>query len=402
MQVRQVRFHNREEICRMMRRLGVDGHGAEIMLDKAYTLTYIMENLTPRQAQILKQEALGAGAEAALPRNVFYTESDGRCKALLFGTPSQIRYVSGKLKLQPFGLREVGQELEKILSGTDRLLPAKLQMTDAALSLDHPIIMGVLNVTPDSFYAGGRYSDSESAVQYGLKLADEGADIIDIGGESSRPGAQPVTLKEELKRVLPVIQKLVKHCPTPISIDTSKAAVAREALTAGARFVNDISALRSDPRMCSVVKEYGAAVCLMHMQGEPQNMQKNPSYDDVVVDILDFLRERVNFAVNSGIDKGHIVIDPGIGFGKTVEHNVKILRYISEFTTLGVPVLVGASRKSMFGHLFGWPPEERLEGSLAVAAWCIEHEVSILRVHDVKETRKVVDTVAQFRLMKND
>jgi dihydropteroate synthase len=356
-----------------------------------------MENLTPRQAQILKQEALGAGADAALPRDVFYMESDGRCKALLFGTPSQIKYVSGKLKMQPFGLREVGQELEKMLSGTDHQLPAKLQMTGTALSLDHPIIMGILNVTPDSFYDGGRYSDSESAVQYGLKLAEEGADIIDIGGESSRPGAQPVAPEEELKRVIPVIQKLVKHCPTPVSIDTRKAVVAKEALTAGAKFVNDISALRSDPGMCSVVKDYGAAVCLMHMQGEPQNMQKNPSYDDIIVDILDFLRERINFAVNSGIDKGHIVIDPGIGFGKTAEHNVKILRHISELTTLGVPVLIGASRKSMFGHLFGWPPEERLEGSLAVAAWCIEQGVSILRVHDVKETRKVVDTVAQFQ-----
>lgn len=385
-----------------MMHLGVDSHGTEIMLDKAYTLTYVVENLTPRQAQILKQEALGAGADAALPRDVFYMESNGHCKALLFGTPSQIRYASGKLKLQPFGLQEVGQELEKMLSGTDHQLPAKLQMTDTAISLDRPIIMGVLNVTPDSFYDGGRYSDSESAVEHGLKLAEEGADIIDVGGESSRPGAQPVAPKEELKRVLPVIQKLVRNCPTPISIDTYKAAVAKEALTAGAKFVNDISALRSDPEMCSVVKDYGAAVCLMHMQGEPQNMQKNPRYDDVVVDILDFLRERIHFAVNSGIDKGHIVIDPGIGFGKTPEHNVKILRHISEFTTLGVHVLVGASRKSMFGHLFGWPPEERLEGSLAVAAWCIEQGVSILRVHDVKETRKVVDTVAQFQLVKDD
>ena len=247
--------------------------------------------------------------------------------------------------------------------------------------------MGVLNVTPDSFSDGGRYLDVDQAVEHAGRMAAAGADIIDVGGESSRPGAEPVSADEELRRVMPVIERLGS---LTVSIDTTKAIVAERALSSGARIVNDISALRFDERMVDVVRDAGAGLVLMHMKGTPQTMQQEAQYAQVVTDVLGFLRARVAFAIARGIAREQIAVDPGIGFGKTVEHNLRLLAHLDEFRLLGCPVLVGASRKSFIGKVLGREADDRLSGSVAVAAWAVTHGAKIVRVHDVAETADVV------------
>jgi dihydropteroate synthase len=258
------------------------------------------------------------------------------------------------------------------------------------------LIMGILNATPDSFSDGGKFQTLELAVARGLQMVEEGADIIDIGGESTRPGAAPVQPLEEIARTVPIIGKLREQSDCLISIDTRKAAVARAAVAAGADIINDISAL-TDPEMVNVAAETGAGLVLMHMQGTPETMQKNPRYDDVVFDIRDFLEERMAFAVARGVAPEQIALDPGIGFGKTEAQNLELLREISIFKWMGRPVLVGASRKSFIGRITGREkPADRLAGSLAVAAFSILRGAQILRVHDVKEscdTARLVDTL---------
>jgi len=250
--------------------------------------------------------------------------------------------------------------------------------------------MGVLNVTPDSFSDGGLYLDADAAVAHGERLAAEGADLIDVGGESTRPGSEPVPEDEELRRVIPVIGRLAAATNVPISIDTSKAAVARAALGAGASFVNDVTALRADPEMAAVVAGSNAELCLMHMQGEPRTMQENPRYDDVVSEVKAFLEQRLAFAVGEGIADTRIWLDPGIGFGKTLEHNLELLRRLVEIAAIGRPVLVGASRKRFIGALTGKAEGERLAGSLAAAVMAFERGASMLRVHDVGPTRSAL------------
>jgi dihydropteroate synthase len=247
--------------------------------------------------------------------------------------------------------------------------------------------MGVLNVTPDSFSDGGLYLDHDAALAHGTQLMADGADLIDVGGESTRPGAEPVGAEEEVRRVIPVIERLAASVSVPLSVDTTKAQVARAALAAGASFVNDVSALRLDPAMAAVVAESGADLCLMHMLGEPRTMQDDPRYDDVVSEVKAFLEERLAFAVGEGISEERIWLDPGIGFGKTREHNLELLRRLGEIVAIGRPLVVGASRKRFIGALTGRPEAERLPGSLAAAVLAFERGASMLRVHDVRETR---------------
>jgi len=256
-----------------------------------------------------------------------------------------------------------------------------------------PLIMGILNVTPDSFSDGGRFADPQAAVQRGLQMIQEGADIIDVGGESTRPGAAAVSADEETARVVPVILALAKAPGALLSIDTMKAAVAERAVEAGAQIVNDVSALTHDPDMSRVASESGAGVILMHMQGTPRTMQKEPHYADVVTDIRDYLKARVDALVAGGMAVETIAVDPGIGFGKTVEHNVSLLANVRTLTALGRPVVVGLSRKSFLGKLTGCEVDDRLASSLAGLVFCILNGTHILRVHDVKESRQAL-TVA--------
>jgi dihydropteroate synthase len=263
--------------------------------------------------------------------------------------------------------------------------------------------MGVLNVTPDSFSDGGRFVAPDAAIEHGRTLFAEGADIVDVGGESTRPGALAVETAQELERVVPVIEGLRAAAPAArISIDTSKAPVARAALTAGAKFVNDVSAFRADPRMAALVAQSGAECCLMHMQGEPRTMQLAPRYDDVVDDVKAFLYERLQFAVREGVREQQILLDPGIGFGKTVEHNLELLRRLDEFSQLGRPIVIGTSRKSFLGRVAArarglsepLDSDRRLPGTIASNVLALERGASVFRVHDVAPVRDALAVAA--------
>ena len=263
-------------------------------------------------------------------------------------------------------------------------------------------IMGILNVTPDSFADGGLYFDKSSAIERAYQIVEEGADIIDIGGESTRPGSEPNSIKEELKRTIPVIEAISKKIKVPISIDTYKSEVAKAALDAGASMVNDISGLRFDPRMPDVVSEFKVPVVIMHIKGKPQDMQQNPVYDALIPEIIDYFRMGIKIATGAGISEDKIIIDPGIGFGKTFDHNLEIINNLREFTFLQKPILVGPSRKAFIGKILGdVPATERLEGTAAAVSISIINGANVVRVHDVKEmvkVAKVADAVKREKI----
>ena len=261
-------------------------------------------------------------------------------------------------------------------------------------------IMGIINVTPDSFSDGGKYANVEAAVMQAKQMVADGADIIDIGGESSRPGAEPITANEECRRVIPVVQALAEQFQIPISVDTYKAKVAREALSAGACVINDITALHGDPNMCQIIADAQAGVILMHMQGVPATMQKAPTYQNVVAEVHAWLTEVASQAVDRGIDSSRIMIDPGIGFGKTFDHNLEILRHLMQFRGIGYPMLVGVSRKKFIGRILDLPVHQREEGTAATVAWSIINGANVVRVHDVakmKQVAQVIDTICRTK-----
>jgi dihydropteroate synthase len=263
-------------------------------------------------------------------------------------------------------------------------------------------IMGILNVTPDSFSDGSLYFNKSAAIKRATQMVEEGADIIDIGGESTRPGSEPVTIEEELRRTIPVIEALAKEVKVPISIDTYKSEVAKRALDAGVSMVNDISGLRFDPEMPDVLSEYNVPVVIMHIKGRPKDMQQNPVYEALIPEIMDYMREGIKIARQSGISGDKIIIDPGIGFGKTFDHNLEIIKHLREFTLLEKPILIGPSRKAFIGKILGdVPPAERLEGTAAAVAISIINGANIIRVHDVREmvrVAKIVDAIKNYKL----
>jgi dihydropteroate synthase len=263
---------------------------------------------------------------------------------------------------------------------------------------ERTLVMGVLNVTPDSFSDGGRFLGERAAVDRGIAMTDEGADIVDVGGESTRPGSEPVRVREELERIVPVIERLAAHVPVPISVDTRRAEVARAALGAGATIVNDVSAGR-DAEMFEVVRHARAGLVMLHMLGEPKTMQIDPHYDDVVAEVAEFLRERVEAAGLAGIETDRVAIDPGIGFGKTLEHNLALLHHVQAIAALGRPVVYGPSRKRFIGTLLdGAAEEDRLEGTIGTVAWLAARGAHVVRVHDVLEVSRalrVVDAIAR-------
>jgi dihydropteroate synthase len=258
-----------------------------------------------------------------------------------------------------------------------------------------PLVLGIVNVTPDSFSDGGQYAAAEAAIAHGLALAEQGADLLDVGGESTRPGSLPVPLEEELRRVLPVVEGLRARTNVPLSVDTSKAEVARRCLAAGASIINDVMALRGDPEMAEVVRDAGAGVVLVHAQGTPATMQLSPHYEDVVAEVTQFFQERLQVLGEVGIAADRVVLDPGIGFGKTQEHNLELLARLAEFGRLGRPVCLGASRKGFLGRITGRPVPRRLAGSLAVVCHALARRAAqVFRVHDVEETRDAVNVFA--------
>ena len=278
---------------------------------------------------------------------------------------------------------------------------ARWRLPRSALPEGRTLVMGVLNVTPDSFSDGGKYAASDAAIEHGLRLAGEGADLIDVGGESTRPGSPPVALEEELRRVLPVVRELARRAKVPISIDTTKAEVARRAIDAGAEVVNDVSGFQRDPELAKVVAESGAAASLMHMRGTPADMQQRATYSDLLGEVHDELSQALAQALQAGVAEDRVALDPGLGFAKTAEHNLLLLRRLRELTQLGRPLVVGASRKSFLGKLSGKPAPERVVGSLAAAVVAAQGGASIVRAHDVAATREALSVADAVRSSTN-
>ena len=370
--------------------MGADPAGVAKMRDKGSFLAFHARGVRSPGANILKQEALAEGAEAAVHRGVINCSVD-RSDVLVLGTRKQMRALIRRLRPQPFGLKTLAAEIEAALGALAK--EHEIAWRGGCLSLSgRPHVMGVLNPTPDSFSDGGDFLDPPAALDGALRMVDEGADLLDIGGESTRPGAQPVPEEEELRRVLPLVEHLTPRIPIPISVDTTKAAVARRAAEAGASIVNDVSGLRLDPAMGRTVAEAGCALVVMHMRGSPRTMQQETGYDDLLSEVFQSLRGSVEAAVEAGVPRERVIVDPGIGFGKSAEGNLLLLRRLGELRTLGCPILVGASRKSFIGAVLGIEaPKDRLEGSVAAAVVAVWNGAHIVRVHDVGATRRAVD-----------
>jgi len=276
-------------------------------------------------------------------------------------------------------------------------LNSMIDLVEWAGRRDRVLVMGIVNVTPDSFHDGGRCLRAEDAIERALRMVEDGADIVDVGGESTRPGSRPISASEEMHRVLPVVEGIRARSPVHISIDTTKADVAEEAIRLGAGIVNDVSALRSDERMSEVAAHAGTFVVLMHMQGTPETMQREPIYVNVVEEVRSFLAERIRIAVETGIPEERVFIDPGIGFGKTLDHNLALIRDLGRLAELGRPVLVGLSRKAFLGAILDAPSDERIEGTIASNTAAILNGASIIRVHDAKEGRRTADVAVRLR-----
>ncbi|RJP31443.1 MAG: dihydropteroate synthase [Actinobacteria bacterium] len=363
--------------------------GRAIMAPKMVNRVVRVDNVDTKAANILKQNMLSIGGEVSLPREVF-DYGGMKVSAVISGNLKHYKLLISKLKRQPFGLKALAAELEWLLCSSMMEERRILRLGGREYDLGaRTLVMGVVNVTPDSFSDGGRFFDARTAIDHALRLEEEGADILDIGGESTRPGSDFITLDEELRRVMPVIEGIAGRASAPLSIDTTKAEVARQALQAGCAMVNEISAMRLDPEMLPLVVDKGVPFCLMHMQGMPKDMQVEPDYDDVVGEIAAFLRERAQAAMEAGADPSDIMVDPGIGFGKTLEHNLEIIRRLSEFKSLGYTLLLGSSRKSFIGRILDLPEDERVEGTAASVAVGIVNGADIVRVHDVKEMVRV-------------
>jgi len=377
-----------KDLVKELRKVGVSEEAIPIFLEKASFFALKLENLSQAAGNILKQVALACGQDCAIHKKVI----SGRKKisdAILFTNKRQLKMIVEKLSYQGDFLKKLKEQLTTFLEGKNDWL---LNFRNVTYNLkERPLIMGILNLTPDSFYDGGKFKNKKEAIAEAVKMEEEGADIIDIGGESTRPGSEPVSWKEELKRVMPVLKEVRKKIKIPISIDTYKSEVAKEALEEGAEIVNDISGLSFDKRMAEIVSRYNAYCVIMHIKGRPKTMQKRVYYRDVIKEIYDYLKEKIAYAEKMGIKREKIIIDPGIGFGKKLEHNIEIIRRLGEFKTLNLPILVGHSRKSFIGEILSLPPEERLIGSLAVAVISLLNGAHILRVHDVKATKQVVE-----------
>jgi dihydropteroate synthase len=332
---------------------------------------------------------LSCGGDVAVARGSVECSIE-KTDALIIGTIKQVEALAGKISLQPFGLKRISKDLKNLLSNLSRdSFVVRTPRREIPMG-KKTLLMGVINVTPDSFSNDGIFANMDKAVEYGIRMEEDGADILDIGGESSRPGSEPISAEEEMKRVIPVIESLGKRVTIPLSIDTTKSEIARMALDAGAEIINDISAMRFDEKMAATVASYKASVILMHMRGTPKTMQEGDlGYSSLRSDIVGFLEERIKEATLAGIERDTIIIDPGIGFGKTSEDNIRLLKYLEEFKGLGRPILIGTSRKGFIGKTTGGEAEERLEGTAATVTAAILKGAHVVRVHDMVFMKKV-------------
>lgn len=365
---------------------GADPASLTYMVPKLTHKNLLIEGVRPFAANILKQSMLSLGGDVAVHRNVISGKMEiSNC--LLMGDLRHYKRLLEKLKSQP-GLEAITELIQEQIF-FEKKGPA-LTLCSKNYSWDSiPVVMGILNITQDSFSDGGLWYDPVQALDHALELVQQGADILDVGGESSRPGAEIIDSREETARVIPVIEKIASRVSIPISIDTRNADTAEAALGAGACMINDISALSHDPRMLGIAKKTGAGIILMHMRGTPETMQSNTGYLDIVHEIYSFLEDKIKKCLEAGIDRNSILVDPGIGFGKDLKGNLSLIRYISEFKSLRVPVVIGHSRKSFIGSVLDAPVDQRQEGTDAVSSWLITQGVDVLRVHDVQRTCRI-------------
>lgn len=381
-----VEIFDEEAALALFKDIGVDPGAYIYLLPKASFRLIKLKNISARGALVIKQEMLSKGGEAAISRGALSAE--GTSDVLLMGNLKHYRLLVEKLKVQPFGLKPLAAEIEALLKSA---VPKKTTVSlpgSRSLNLGgRPLVMGILNVTPDSFSDGGKFADPALAVEHALEMAEAGADIIDIGGASSRPGAKIIDENEELKRVMPVVEKLAS-LDLILSIDTFRGSVAEACLGAGAHIVNDIGRLQLDSGLLPVVVKHRAMIILMHNR---MQMRSDEPYKDLISDIIEELQQSVVQALEAGVARERIVIDPGIGFGKTAAQSRYIIRHLGEFHSLDYPVLLGASRKSFIGKTLGLEVDDRLEASLAVTAMAVMSGTQIIRVHDVQESRRVVD-----------
>lgn len=384
-----------------MRKIGVEPYGIASMGPKMSHWNLLIEGLKPKVANIIKQEMLSLGGDAAVSRGSVDCSIE-KTDVLIMGTGKQIHRFIEKAGLQPFGLKAIASDLQELLRNLSKE-SYELKTPRRVIGLaKRTLVMGVINATPDSFSDGGTITCEEEGLRQAMKLVDEGADILDVGGESSRPGAEPVPLREELRRVVPLIRRIARETDVPLSIDTTKAEVARQAIDAGAEILNDITALRGDGRMARVAASAGVPVILMHMRGSPSTMQKGElAYASLIGEIRDFLEDRIAKASSSGIAADNLIIDPGIGFGKSVDDNLRLLRQLGEFKALGRPICVGVSRKHFTGKITGVArPADRIEGTAAAVTAAILNGASIIRVHDVGAMKRVAAMADAIRRVR--
>ncbi|MEW6170617.1 MAG: dihydropteroate synthase [Candidatus Omnitrophota bacterium] len=387
--MRILQITDAKNIKQILKDIKVDPYGIEIMLPKAISCLVKINSISNIAANILKQEMLSLGGDVAIAKGSL-TGQTKKTDCLIMGNLSQINRLIYKLHRQPFGLSNLAKELTTSINNYQKNnFNIVLGKHNFNLS-KRTYIMGIINITPDSFSRDGLCKNRISEiVDYAQSLVKNGADILDIGGESTRPEAKPISIKEEIKRVVPIIKTLSKKIKIPISVDTYKPEVARSALDNGAVIINDIFGLRN-AKMAKIIAKYKAGVVIMHMKGSPLTMQKNPIYNSVIEEIIEFLKTRIKFAIDIGVSENKIIIDPGIGFGKALEHNLEILKRLREFKVLGYPILVGPSRKSFIGKLLKIEnPRQRIFGTAASVSLSIANGANILRVHDVKEIKQV-------------
>jgi dihydropteroate synthase len=394
--IRYLHITNANEAIQQIKKVGVDPTGLKLMEGKTLHFNLKVEGIEPRTANLLKQEMLSLGGDAAVDGRGLDC-STKQTDALLMGTQKHFEKLILKLDQYP-DLNPLSQSVKETLKNISKT-QYSIHCRKRTLTLGkRTLLMGVLNVTPDSFSDGGLFFDKDKAISHGLRIVEEGADIIDIGGESTRPGSKPIELEEELRRVMPVIESIAKEVDVPISIDTYKSTVAQRATEAGAEIVNDISGLHFDSDLAKVAAKGNIPLILMHIRGTPETMQKNVHYDSIFSEILQYLKDSIQRAESAGLDPRQIIIDPGIGFGKTMEDNLLIIKNLHEFRILGKPILLGTSRKSFIGKILNTEVEDRLEGTLSSIAIGVLNGAHIIRSHDVHQAKKAIAVADAIRL----
>lgn len=382
--IRVISFNSWEEAVKEIKEIGADYQGANIMAGKGLLRIMKLQNISTKAASILKQEILSKGGEAAVAKGVVDL-SVPTADIILMATEKQLHRLCIKLKMQHFGLPQVAKEIKEVIANLENYTKDRtLRCGDKELQLGkRTLVMGILNFTPDSFTDGGKFYNLDRAVEHACQMEADGADIIDVGAESTRPSSTPLNLEEELERILPIVKALMKEVKVPISVDTYKAEVARRVLAEGVHIINDVWGARLESEVAKAAAEYQVPIVVMHNQNGTE-------YGDLMGDIFRTLRESIQICTEAGVVADHIIVDPGIGFGKNYEQNLEVMHRLEEFKSLGKPILLGTSRKSMIGNTLNLPLDQRVEGTGATVAYGITKGVDLVRVHDVKEIVRVV------------